>query len=126
MYQETDYHNLFRQAALALLALSLFYLLPACSAAVPQSQALSYLAPTTPPTVTPTPTDPATATPEQCTVQTGMPSGYLNLRTGAGTHYPVARVLVEGEVLTVIARGAWLEVEDKEGNSGFVNSRYCK
>lgn len=78
----------------------------------------------------------ATAEPEQiheatpqletCTVQTGVPAGYLNLRIGAGTQYAVIHVLTEGEVLQVIERGAWLEVINEQGNQGFINGRYCR
>jgi uncharacterized protein YgiM (DUF1202 family) len=65
-------------------------------------------------------------TPQTCTVQTGVSSGYLNLRTGAGTQYALVRVLSEGEILTVIKFGTWLEVSDGRGNQGYVNSNYCK
>ena len=62
----------------------------------------------------------------QCTVSTGIDAGALNLRTGPGTQYGVIRVLHEGEVLTVTARGAWLKVRDSQGARGYVNSRYCQ
>ena len=42
--------------------------------------------------------------PPSCTVTTGVPSGYLNIRTGAGMQYAVIDVLHEGEQLQVLAR----------------------
>jgi uncharacterized protein YgiM (DUF1202 family) len=66
-----------------------------------------------------------TPAPLMCQVRTGIDVGSLNLRSGAGTQYSVVRVLAEKELLTVIARGAWLEVQDPQGNHGFVNSKYC-
>lgn len=79
-------------------------------------------------TTQPTKVPPAgqSPTPHTCTVTTGVPAGYLNLRTGEGTSYAVIRVLNEGETLTVITRGAWHEVTDAQGNHGYINSRYCK
>lgn len=71
----------------------------------------------------PTPTLPRA---ERCTVRTGVPAGYLNLRTGAGTRYAVIRILDEGEVLKVIRRAAWLQVIDPSGARGYVNRRYCQ
>ncbi len=67
-----------------------------------------------------------TPAPDTCTVTTGAPVGYLNLRNGAGVQYAVIRVLTEGEVLTVVTRGAWHEVTDTRGNHGYINSTYCK
>ena len=108
-------------------ATCLLVILTSCSAAVPL--------PTTP-------TSEATATatgqkatlyqeipsptPKTCTVQTGVPSGYLNLRAGAGTQYAVIRVLDEGEILTVLEHGIWLTVRDSQGNKGYVNARFCR
>lgn len=114
--------------SLVVLAL-LMYLLTACSAAFPMDLTQFVITPTAEPTKTQQGNSDVTlptATPETCTVQTGVPSGYLNLRTGAGTQYPVVRVLDEGEALTVLAGGAWLAVLDTRGNKGYVNSRYCK
>jgi uncharacterized protein YgiM (DUF1202 family) len=65
-------------------------------------------------------------TPQICTVQTGFPSGNLNLRSGPGTRYAVVRVLHEGEILTVTELGTWLEVSDNQGNQGYVNPRFCR
>ena len=68
----------------------------------------------------------ATPTSETCTVETGVPAGNLNIRTGPGTSYGVIRVLAEGETLKVIERGAWLKVIDNQGTRGFINARYCQ
>jgi hypothetical protein len=66
-----------------------------------------------------------TPSPITCTVQTGVPAGNLNIRSGPGTAYPVIGLLHEGESLQVIGAGAWLEVI--AGNlSGHINSKYCK
>lgn len=62
---------------------------------------------------------------DTCTVSTGVPAGYLNLRSGAGMEYAVLRVLTEGEILTVNERGSWHEVTDAQGNHGFINSNFC-
>jgi N-acetylmuramoyl-L-alanine amidase len=61
-----------------------------------------------------------------CTVATGVPAGYLNIRSGPGVQYAVIGLLREEETLTVITRGDWLEVETAQHQTGFVNSRYCK
>ncbi len=74
-------------------------------------------------TATAAPTARASA---QCTVTTGAPVGYLNLRTGAGVQFAIIRVLAEGEVLTVIHVGAWHEVTDAQGHHGYINSNYCE
>jgi len=60
--------------------------------------------------------------PERCTVS----AGFLNLRACAGTGCAVIRVLEEGEDLAVLARGGWLEVRDKGGQYGWINSKYCE
>lgn len=112
---------------LSLIVLAL--LLTACSAAIPMNLTQFVITPTAEPTKTQQGNNDVTlptATPGTCTVQTGVPSGYLNLRTGPGTQYPVIRVLDEGEVLTVLTGGDWLAVLDTRGNKGYINSRYCK
>ena len=73
-------------------------------------------------TVSSTPTNQPTPQPEQCTVS----AGFLNLRACAGTGCAVIRVLEEGEDLAVLARGGWLEVRDKGGQYGWINSKYCE
>ncbi len=61
-----------------------------------------------------------------CTVTTGVPSGYLNIRAGAGVEYPVIGQLHEGDVLTILTPGAWLEVETSQHQTGWINSKFCK
>ncbi|MBT4310519.1 MAG: SH3 domain-containing protein [Anaerolineae bacterium] len=68
------------------------------------------------PTQTPTPR------PESCTVTAHA----LNLRAGAATSYSVLAVLDEGDRLTVLTAGDWIEVQPDKGAAGFVNSSYCK
>ncbi len=78
-------------------------------------------------TATPPATDQPTSTPRPtCTVTTGVPSGYLNIRTGAGMQYAVIGLLQEGDVVKVITPGAWLEVETPQHQTGWVHSKYCK
>ena len=106
-------------------AICLLILLTSCSAAValpttPTSAATAIKFTVNKPQTNPSPT------PQTCTVQTGVPTGYLNLRTGAGTDYAVIRVVNEGETLTVIHFDTWLEVLDAQGHQGYVNSNYCK
>lgn len=87
---------------------------------------LNALSPTQ--TVRPTenvPVETHTPTAHTCTVTTGVPDGDLNLRTGAGTEYAVIDTLKEGDVLTVIADGDWMEVTFN-GRRGFINGQYCR
>ncbi len=70
-----------------------------------------------PPSSTPHPT---------CTVTTGVPAGYLNIRTGAGVEYAVIDQLQEGDELIILARGAWLQVETPQHQTGWINARFCK
>lgn len=67
-----------------------------------------------------------TPAPRACTVDTGIPRGQLNLRTGAGVQFAVIRILNEGEAVRVLERASWTEVIDRVGNHGFVYSKYCK
>ena len=91
-------------------------------------------------TPSPTPTPAPTATPiprpltstlvlstprpsAQCTVTVGG----LNLRLGPDTAYPVLTVVVEGQVLTPIARnpeGEWVKVQTKKGVEGWVAAAF--
>ena len=68
------------------------------------------------PTPTPSPT------PDRCTVTAHA----LNLRAGAGTSYSVLAVLDEGDDLTILTAGHWLQVETITGAAGWINSKYCK
>jgi uncharacterized protein YgiM (DUF1202 family) len=49
----------------------------------------------------------------------------LNLREGPGTSHAVLQILHKGEVLEVLAKGAWLKVVTRSG-TGFVYGRYCQ
>ncbi len=74
---------------------------------------------------------PAAARPDptprpSCTVTTGVPAGYLNIRIGAGVQYAVIDQLQEGDELIILARGAWLKVETHQHQTGWINSKYCK
>ena len=60
--------------------------------------------------------------PELCTVTAGL----LNLRSCGGTHCGVLAVLKQGDRLTVLELGDWIEVQPDKGAAGFVNSSYCK
>lgn len=122
--------RIFKWCVFLILLAFILACLASCSAAVP----LGAMAPI-PITDTPTVSVVAqgrdnatlpTPTPSTCTVQTGVPSGRLNLRKGAGTQYPVIGVLEEGDVLTVLADGDWLAVMVSDGTRGYINSRFCR
>lgn len=76
------------------------------------------------PTQTARPT--ATSTPEVCKVQTGIEGGTVNLRTCGGTSCGVTQVLTEGERLTVITSGGWMNVTTESGVTGWLYSKYCE
>jgi uncharacterized protein YgiM (DUF1202 family) len=63
-----------------------------------------------------------TPSPKRCKVTAGL----LNLRAGAGTSYSVLAVLDEGDDLTILTAGDWIEVQTDKGAAGFVNSKYCR
>ncbi len=67
-----------------------------------------------------------TGTPALCRVETGIDTGKVNFRTCAGTSCAVQSILSNGDVLTVLNRGAWLQVRTAKNQIGFVNSNYCK
>ena len=67
-----------------------------------------------------------TPSPQHCTVDTGTPGGALNLRSCPGMSCGVLAVLDEGDDLTILAAGDWIEVQPDKGAAGFVNSSYCK
>ena len=67
-----------------------------------------------------------TQAPTRCTVATRMAAGRLNMRVCAGTGCGVLEVLAEGDTLTVLAAGDWLNVETDAGAAGYINSTYCK
>jgi uncharacterized protein YraI len=68
----------------------------------------------------------ATDTPEACNVQTGIDGGTVNLRTCGGTSCGVLDVVTEGERLTIITAGNWINVTTADGVTGWLNSKYCK
>ncbi len=72
------------------------------------------------------PQPPSSTLRPSCTVTTGVPAGYLNIRTGAGVQYAVIGQLQEGDTLIILARGAWLQVETPSHQTGWINSKYCK
>ena len=74
---------------------------------------------------TPKATQSPTPTPQRCTVDTGQPQGRLNLRACSSTDCAVIEVLAEGDRLTILAAGDWLNVQTETGAAGFVNSKYC-
>src|SRR6476659_4111094 len=63
-----------------------------------------------------------TPRPITCTVNAGR----VYLRKGAGMSHAVQQVLSGGDVLQVIARGAWLKVETPQRVRGWVYSKYCQ
>ncbi len=77
-------------------------------------------------TQTAQPTRPATNTPEACNVQTGIEGGTVNLRTCAGVSCAVLDIVTEGERLTILTAGAWMNVTTEDGVTGYINSNYCK
>lgn len=108
-----------------LLLLILFMFLVACLP-VPTGTA-------SPPTITPSPTlldaPTATATAQPsagCRVVTGIENGTVNLRVCAGVTCAVLDIVTEGERLTVLTAGAWLNVMTEDGVTGYVNAKYCK
>ena len=79
--------------------LLIVFLLAACNPYVdiyPTAEPTATAITATPRSVQADPT--ATPTPLTCKISTGVPAGSLNLRTGPGTKYAVARVLSEGKL----------------------------
>ena len=121
------YHFLCGSAILIVVLVAAAVILSACDpyqGLHPDATPTAVLATTQP--VTQRPSIPGSTPRPSCTVTTGVPSGYLNIRSGAGVQYPVIGLLQEGDVLQIITRGAWLEVETSQHLTGWVNSRYCK
>ena len=65
-------------------------------------------------------------TPSRCTVDTGAAQGRLNLRACGSTSCGVIFVLDEGDRLTILAAGDWLNVQTETGAAGYINSSYCR
>lgn len=79
------------------------------------------------PTATAQPSQTATVMPWTCTVRTGITSGAVNLRACPGAACgAVLDILTEGETLTVITAGEYVNVTTESGVTGWLNSRYCK
>lgn len=114
------------------IAILVVVVLAGCSAAIPlptptaEPATATVLDKTTSAKETSQPTTSPTLAATSCTVKTGVPAGFLNLRTGPGTEYAVIRVLSEGERLQIVTWGDWNEVTATDGVSGYVNSNYCR
>ena len=67
-----------------------------------------------------------TTSPQRCTVDTGTAQGRLNLRACPGTNCGVIFVLDEGDRLTILELGEWLQVQTDDGGTGYINSNYCR
>lgn len=81
-----------------------------------------------PATVSPSSAIPLSSTPLllDCTVTAAEA---LNLRRGPGTNHAVIHVLKSGEPLTrtnTLPSGNWWEVTSPSGQTGWINSNYCK
>ena len=68
----------------------------------------------------------ATEAAKTCEVITGVDRGTVNLRSCAGTACNVLDIVTEGESLTIVTAGLWLNVKTLDGVTGFINSMYCK
>jgi uncharacterized protein YgiM (DUF1202 family) len=73
----------------------------------------------------------ATVTPSplpHCIVSTGIDTGRLNIRAGAGLKSAVIRVLQEGDVLTIEGgkAGNWIRVVTGDDVTGWINKNFCK
>lgn len=78
----------------------------------------------TEPTQTTQPTN--TAMPGTCKVITGFDGGTVNLRSCAGTSCAVTDILTEGESLTILTAGLWVNATNADGVTGWLNSKYCE
>lgn len=77
-------------------------------------------------TAQPSRTQAQTNTPTVCNVQTGIDGGTVNLRTCGGVSCAVLDIVTEGERLTILTAGAWMNVTTEDGVTGWLNSKYCK
>ncbi|MEK6751608.1 MAG: SH3 domain-containing protein [Chloroflexota bacterium] len=71
-------------------------------------------------------TSTSTAKPDTCKVYTGVDGGTVNLRSCAGTSCGVMQVLTEGESLTILTAGLWVNVTTESGVTGWLYSKYCE
>ena len=74
----------------------------------------------------PTSTAARIATAEACEVYTGVDAGTVNLRACGSIACEVLDTLTEGESLTIVKAGLWIQVTRADGVTGWLNSRYCK
>jgi uncharacterized protein YgiM (DUF1202 family) len=75
------------------------------------------------PPITPTKTESARV----CTVRTGISNGKVNLRACPGSMCgAVLDILTEGESLTILTAGDYVNVTTESGVTGWLNSKYCK
>ncbi len=77
------------------------------------------------------PTQPAQPTQTEaartCIITTGIESGMVNLRACPGAACgAVLDIMTEGERLTIITAGEYVNVTTESGVTGWLNSKYCK
>ncbi len=93
-------------------------------------------------TLTPPPTDvpapilsgsallPPRPTPKTCVVRTGFENGTINIRSGAGSTFPVIGTAREGDVISLIGpedENGWAQILTKDKVSGYFYLRmWCK
>jgi hypothetical protein len=69
----------------------------------------------------------ATKAAQTCTLTTGISNGTVNLRACPGAACgAVLDILTEGESLTIITAGEYVNVTTKSGVTGWLNKKYCK
>jgi uncharacterized protein YgiM (DUF1202 family) len=79
------------------------------------------------PTATAQPSRTATNTAAvNCEVKTGIDGGTVNLRACGGVSCAVLDIVTEGERLTILTAGNWINVTTEDGVTGYINSNYCK
>ena len=93
-------------------------------------------------TITPPPTEvpvpvlsgsallPPRPTPMTCVVRTGFENGTINIRSGAGSTFPVIGTAREGDVISLIGpedANGWAPILTQDGLSGFFYlAKWCK
>lgn len=78
-------------------------------------------------TAQPSPTLAPTDAPKTCNVITGIEDGTVNLRACPGAMCgAVLDVLTEGERLTILTAGDYVNVTTESGVTGWLNKNYCK
>ena len=95
---------------------------PAATAGILATVTRSQFSPTLLPVGNTIPTNtPAPA----CTIRTGVEGGAVNIRACAGVDCAILTQATEGDLLTVLAPGAWVKVQAGEV-TGWVNSKFCE